>query len=91
MNIQPVKTEAVQVPPKARPKAVPDKVESPGAPEQEKVGRKERLVEALASEPAVRPEVLERAKELASDPDYPGPNVMAKLAARFIEDAKRAK
>ena len=91
MNIQPVKTDAVQVPPKVRPKAARDATDAQPASEQKTVGRKERLVEALASEPAVRPEVLERAKELASDPDYPGPNVMAKLAARFIEDARRAK
>ena len=91
MNIQPVKTDAVQAPSKARPKSAPDAAESAGAPGQEKASRRERLAEALASEPAVRSEALERAKQLASDPDYPGPNVLAKLAARFIADAKRTK
>lgn len=91
MNIQPVKTDAVQVPSKARAKSAPGAAEPAGVPEQEKAGRRERLAEALASEPAVRPEVLERAKQLASDPDYPGPGVLAKLAERFIDDAKRSK
>ena len=91
MNIQPLKTDAVQAPPKTRSKAAPNEPESPDAAGQEKTSRKERLAEALANEPSIRPEVLDRAKELASDPDYPGPNLLAKLAARFIQDGKRAK
>ena len=89
MNIQPVKTDAVQVPSKARPKSAPSVAEPSGGSANEKAGRKERLTEALANEPHVRPEVLDRARELASDPNYPGPNVFAKLAARLIRDAKR--
>ena len=91
MNIHPVKSDAVQVPAKARPKAAPEATEAQPAAEPAKTDRKARLVEALASEPSIRPEVLDRAKELLSDPDYPGPNVLAKLAARFIADAKRTK
>ena len=88
MNIQPVKTDAVQVAPKASPKSAPSVTETP---ENQNIGRKERLAEALAQEPAIRPEMLDRARELAADPNYPGPNVFAKLAARMVEFSKRAK
>lgn len=91
MNIQPVKTDAVQVPSKASPKSAPSVTESPETPENQNIGRKERLAEALAQEPAIRPEMLDRARELAADPNYPGPNVFAKLAARMVEFSKRAK
>lgn len=91
MNIQPVKTDAVQVPSKARPKSAPSVAEPSGTPANENTERKDRLIEALAKEPEVRPEMLDRAREIASDPNYPGPNVFAKLAARLIQDAKREK
>ena len=71
MNIPPIKSDAVQVPQKAKPKAAPSVPESTDAPEQEKIGRKEGLIQALAAEPAARSEVLERAKKLAADPNYP--------------------
>ena len=58
---------------------------------QEKVARKEGLIQALAAEPAVRSEVLERARKLATDPNYPPADVLEKLAERFIGDAKRSK
>ena len=61
MNIQPVKTDAVQVPSKARPKSARDAAEPSGAPASETTSRKERLTESLANEPDVRPEMLERA------------------------------
>lgn len=90
MNIQPVKTDAVQVPSKVRPSAAPTAAEPSATPATENTQRKERLTQALAKEPDVRPEMLERAREIASDPNYPGPNVFAKLATRMIRDAQRA-
>ena len=91
MNIQPVTTEAVQVPAPARTKTTQAGPETPGASGQEQASRKERLTQALASEPDVRPEVLSRAQQLATDPDYPGPNLLAKLAARLTREARGAK
>ena len=91
MNILPIKSEAVQVPSKAKPKPAPSTTESTGAPGQEKVGRKEGLIQALANEPAVRSEVLERARKLAADPNYPPADVLETLAEKFIGDAKRSK
>ena len=91
MNILPIKSEAVQVPSKAKPKPAPGATESTDAPEQGKLGRKEGLIQALAAEPAVRSEVLERARKLAADPNYPPADVLEKLAGKFIGDAKRLK
>ena len=89
MNIQPVKTDAVQVPSKARPKSAPSVAEPSGTSANENAERKDRLTEALANEPEIRPEMLERAREISSDPNYPGPNLFAKLAERLIRDTKR--
>lgn len=89
MNIQPVRTDAVQVPSKVRPNSAPSPAEPSATPANENTQRKERLTQALATEPAVRPEMMERAREIASDPNYPGPNVFAKLATQMIRDAKR--
>lgn len=91
MNILPIQSDAVQAPTKLRPKAAPSATESSDAPEQGKIGRKERLILALASEPSVRSETLERAKRLAADPNYPPTDVLEKLAQKFIGDAKRSK
>ena len=91
MNIQPVKTDAVQVPSKARPTSAPSAAEPSGTPANESTERKDLISQALANQPDVRPEMLERAREIASDPNYPGPNVFAKLAARLVQDAKRLK
>ena len=91
MNILPIQSDAVQAPTKAKPKAAPAATESADAPEQGKVGRKEGLIQALASEPAVRSEVLERARRMAADPNYPPADVLEKLAEKFIGDAKRSK
>ena len=91
MNILPIKSEAVQEPSKAKPKPEPGATESTDAPEQGKLGRKEGLIQALAAEPAVRSEVLERARKLAADPNYPPADVLEKLAGKFIGDAKRLK
>lgn len=58
---------------------------------QLKTGRNERMKEVLMNEPAVRPEVIERAKTLAADPNYPSPDILAKIAERFIADSKSSK
>ena len=91
MNIQPVTTDAVQVPATARTKTAQAGPETSPASGQEQTSRKERLTQALASEPDVRPDVLTRAQQLAADPDYPGPNLLAKLAARLAREAKGTK
>jgi hypothetical protein len=41
----------------------------------------------LQEQPDVRPEAVERAKNLAADPNYPGPGTLAGLAKLFIADA----
>ena len=91
MNIQPVKSDAVQMPSKTRAKSTPAATEPAGTSETETTSRKERLAAALANEPEIRPEMLERARQLASDPNYPGPNLFAKLAARMSQQAKQEK
>ena len=88
MNIQPVTADAVRVPFTAGPKVREAAPKTSGASGQEQTSRKELLTQALASEPDFRPAVLSQAQQQAADPDYPGPNVMAKFAAWFARDAK---
>jgi hypothetical protein len=37
------------------------------------------LKSALASQPAIRPEVVARARALAADPNYPSPQILRKV------------
>lgn len=39
---------------------------------------------ALARQPAVRPEVVERARALAADPHYPSPQIMKRVAEQIV-------
>lgn len=93
MKIQPAKMESVPLPAKAKPKSPADAAMPDVQTDQLqlKTGRNERMKQALMSEPAVRPEVVERAKKLAADPNYPSPDILAKIAERFISDAKNSK
>lgn len=93
MKIQPTKMESVQLPPKAKPQSPPDAAAPDVKTDQLQLttGRNERMKAALMNEPAVRPEVIERAKRLAADPNYPSPDILAKIAEKFIADAKSSK
>ena len=43
-----------------------------------------RLKESMNRQPEIRPEVLERAKALAADPDYPSPAIMRDVARQIL-------
>ena len=47
----------------------------------------ESLVNMLQQQPDVRPEAVERAKNLAADPNYTGAGAIEGLAKMFIADA----
>lgn len=38
----------------------------------------------LQRQPEIRPEVVERARQLAADPNYPPPGIMKKIAAQIL-------
>lgn len=42
------------------------------------------LQAALAAQPEIRPEVVERAKALAADPNYPSTEIMRGIAAQIL-------
>lgn len=84
MNIQPVKPEGVPAP--VKPKTAPVKApEARAEHESTSNVREARLRDILAQEPEVRPDVVERGKALASDPNYPSGDLLAKLAAMFVD------
>jgi hypothetical protein len=88
MNIQPVKSEGA--PPPVRPKAPPAKApEAPAESESSGVTRETKLREMLAQEPAVRSEEVARAKVLATDPDYPSNDILAKIASMIVDGTSR--
>ncbi|MDQ5978496.1 MAG: hypothetical protein QG602_1470 [Verrucomicrobiota bacterium] len=42
------------------------------------------LKSALAQQPAVRPEVVARGRELAADPSYPSPEILRKVGEAIL-------
>jgi hypothetical protein len=46
-----------------------------------------RLQEALAQTPAIRPEVIKRVTPLATDPNYPSPEIMGRIG-RLLTQSK---
>jgi hypothetical protein len=64
---------------------VPSKpvVRGPGA-DQFSAGQSAALRSALAAQPEIRPEVVERAKALAADPNYPPRDVLAQVAGLIL-------
>jgi hypothetical protein len=62
-------------PPMRRPQARPDEISTQGAA---------FLRAELARQPEVRPEVVERARALAADPDYPPASVVRHVAEQIL-------
>ena len=52
--------------------------------DQFKSAQAEQLREALARTPEIRPEVVERGRQLAADPSYPPPEILHKVAAIIL-------
>lgn len=46
----------------------------------------QQLREAVAKEPAIRPELVELGRKLSADPDYPPAHVVEKLAELLSQD-----
>lgn len=60
-------------------------VRSPAArPDQLSTENATHLREALARQPEIRPEVLERARALAADPAYPSMDTLRHVAALLV-------
>ena len=90
MNIQPLKTDSVTVPPKAAARS-PKPAKESTIEDAPPIPKQEKLLGALANEPDVRPGEVARGKELAADPSYPSDDLLAKMADIFVKDARNAK
>jgi hypothetical protein len=87
MNIQPVKSEAVPAP--AKPKTAPPKAPEARPESETHVAASEaRLRDILSKQPATRPDVVERGKSYAADPNYPATDLLARLAEMFVDGRK---
>ncbi len=86
MSIQPVKTEGIAVPlkPKAQPAGTKSSPAQQPATDRVEIERQESLIETVRQEPGIRPEVLERAKALVNDPNYPSADVLSGVAKRLL-------
>lgn len=90
MNIQSVRPEIVVKAANSKPKSKSadndtkndGEVRDSYMPEQN-----ENLMQALQNQPDVRPEVLERAKQLVSDPGYPPKDVINSIANALVTSA----
>jgi len=90
MNIRTVTTQAVPQPPQTnapQSPSTPNPVGTEVTADSFKPAQNESLVNMLQEQPDVRPEAVERAKNLAADPNYPGTGAIASLAKMFIADA----
>lgn len=88
MNIQSVRSEipAEALPAKPKPKnANPEPQTGEVVCDKFTPMQNENLMQALRDEPDVRPEVVEKAKLLAADPDYPPKEVIGAIAKLFVQ------
>jgi hypothetical protein len=72
---RPASASGPNVPPPRQPAIRPDRISTEGGA---------YLQAALARQPAIRPEVVERARTLAADPGYPSPAIMKRIAAQIV-------
>lgn len=88
MNIPSIKPDGAI--PAARPKAgAATAASSRDAADVFKPTKNEKLLERIHAEPSVRPEVLERARALAADANYPPSDVMAQVAREVLRQIHR--
>ena len=84
MNIQPVKSENVVVPAKAKATAQAAQQAPPadtdGMPDAALVERKRQLLEKLGTLDDTRPEKVAQAEAIVADTTYPAHELMARLA-----------
>lgn len=72
---RPVSASGPNLSPVRPPSIRPDRISTEGGA---------ALQAALARQPAIRPEVVERARALAADPGYPSPAIMQRIAAQIV-------
>lgn len=87
MNIPPITPENVSHVPKARTKQAKTDFHH-GTPLQDSVQTDgtDKLLTTLLGESETRTDVVERAKVLATDPNYPPADVVNKLAKLFVKE-----
>lgn len=74
----------------AKAQPVKDQTESQGVVQDNfKTTQNQTMLDLLHNQPEVRPEVLEKAKQIAQDPNYPPANVIEGLAKLFVQDATK--
>ncbi|HVU23670.1 MAG TPA: hypothetical protein VHE13_06050 [Opitutus sp.] len=53
-------------------------------PDQITLPHRQQLSRALQTTPEIRPEMVERARSLASDPSYPSTDILRKVSAQIL-------
>jgi hypothetical protein len=89
MSINPVSPENIPQPTAttAKPVAAEKPKQQPAAAQDEfKPAQQAKIAAALASQPDARPEMVEKAKQLAADPNYPSADQLAKIAKMFVDE-----
>lgn len=79
MNIQPVKSESIALPAKAKSAPAAPATSSEVKPDPSLVERKRQLLEKLGNQEDARPEKVARAEEIVADTTYPSNELMARL------------
>ena len=94
MNIRSVKTEVVPQPldtiaSKTSQQQPPASAQAATAEDSFNPAQNAKLVNMLQQQPDIRPEALQRAQQLASDPNYPDNATLSKLASLFVSDSEQ--
>jgi hypothetical protein len=84
MNIRSVNTGTISQQSQPVSTKAPDAAPAQAAADTFEPAQTEQLVKMLQEQPDVRPDAVELAKSLASDPDYPSANTVASLARLFV-------
>ena len=91
MKIQPSSPESVVVPPVKTKGPEPKGRSAQGGGDADlfKPVQNKKMLDALHGQPEVRPEVVERARQMAQDPGYPPAAVVEGLARLFVKPSQQ--
>lgn len=86
MNIDPLKTSGIPVngTHHAAPRQGETTVRSGARSDSISVDRSISIGNAMAAIPEIRPEMVERGRQLLADPNYPSPEINRKIAALIV-------
>lgn len=90
MKIEPGKSEPIVVQPlKAKAQEVKNESRQANLTEDNFTpAQNKKMLDMIHNQPDIRPDALEKAKQIVANPDYPTPDVIENIAKLFVNGAK---